>query len=135
MSIQAFETEIEAVRVKIVGDDRPVPEVKKENLYTILKTFLSAFPSVAPFPTPENILPASDKRIYASVTVLGVMPTNCNIYLCGSLSDAQPASGSPVGVQIQPGMTYPVIGTSDVWLVAFGTGAAPFVSVQSVYKR
>lgn len=132
MSIVA---EMEAVAVRIVGDDtpaKPLPQQNPDTFYSILKTYQSALPATAP---PEEILPQSDKRTYASVTVLGVMPTQSNIYLCESVSNAQPASGNPVGVQLQPGMTYPVGGTTSVYLVAFGAGVAPLVSVQSVYKR
>jgi hypothetical protein len=127
--------EIEAVAVRIVDDITPAKTplpAGRDVFYSIYKTYQSKGPTGD---LPENILPASDKRVYASVTVLGVIPTNSNIYLCGSQSDAQPSSGNPVGVQLQPGMTYPVMGTSDVWLVSFGAGAAPLVSVQSVYKR
>ena len=121
------------VHVVIARDESKKEDKPKPEQYGILKTFQSQLSTVAP---PESVLPHSSKRIYAQCNVLGVIPTNSNVYLCDSYANAAPASGNPIGEQLQPGMTgVPIYGTTEVWLVAFGAGAPPFVSFHSIYER
>jgi hypothetical protein len=59
---------------------------------------------------------------------------NSNVYLCSSKSDAQ--IGTPVGYLLQPGFDVPIVrGTTELYLVAFGPGVAPSVSVLVVNEQ
>lgn len=54
---------------------------------------------------------------------------NSQVYLCMSLADAQQQNPQPQGFAMQPGDIYETYGSTELWLVAFGSGTAPTVSV------
>lgn len=122
-------------RVHIVQDD--TREVSKSKFKDVIsKTYLAGT-------SPELILPRSPSRVEATISVLGVVPTQGNVILCDNEADAVAASvysgtvtGTTPGAALQPGMFIYVTHQDEVWLARLGTaGTPPLVSVIAVNER
>lgn len=121
-------SDVEPVPVHIKHDDtKPTGDVKgpPPDRVVTFKTYQTALNNVGN--SPECILTQTCYRVKARVKVFGVYPTQALVYLCSSQSDAQ--QSPPQGALLMPGDAMPIYGTTQVWLVAFGAGLAPLVSV------
>jgi hypothetical protein len=128
------EADYEPARVHIVKDDTRPDSLSKEFVNVVSRTFLAGT-------TPELILPRSQARRHAVITVLGVVGTAGNIVLADTPADAQAAvtytqTASIGGAGLQPGMVIDVFHHEEVWLSRLGTaGTAPLVSVIAEYCK
>lgn len=59
---------------------------------------------------------------------------NSDVYLCETKGNAQQVNPQPQGARLGPGQDYVFFGNTELYLVAFGNGAAPFVSVVQEVK-
>jgi hypothetical protein len=127
-------TDYEPAKVHIVRDDTKAAPASKALTNVVSKTYLAST-------VPELILPRSSKRSHASISVLGVVPTQGNILLADNEADANAAAtysvtvvGTIPGAAFQPGQTVDVYHNEEVWLARLGSaGTAPLVSVISEY--
>lgn len=130
-------SEIEAIRVRIVGDDTPKPAPPRPMRIALAarKTYLASASQ------PETILPRTEFRRQAIISVIGVVATNSNILLTSSLADALTAirsasyGQSMAGTILQPGMQVRINHQDETWLITVGTGTAPLVSVEAEVER
>lgn len=118
-------------RVHIVADDTKEAPSVRQFINVVSKTYLAGT-------TPELILPRATKRRGATITVIGVAPTQGNIILCDNEADAQAAvtygattAQTLAGLAMGPGMFIYTRHNDEVWLVRLGSaGTAPLVGVQ-----
>lgn len=99
------------VRVVVVNDTQQAPVERRTNLA-----------SFVPSTTPQMILPLSNKRIHAviSVVVTGTGQTG-NAFLTKDQAGALQVSATyNAGSIIGPG-TFEVVGTGEMWLVSSGS--------------
>jgi hypothetical protein len=132
MSTYTDESEYTPARVHIVADDTKPEPAQRKFVNVTHKTYL-------PGTTPELILPRSAGRRCATITVMGVLPTNSNVVLADNNADAQAAvtyatPGTMAGAVLQPGMFIRLTHNDEVWLVKFGAGTAAVVGVISEYE-
>lgn len=130
----SYDTETYApARVHIVGSDVELSPTPRKFRNVTHKSYL-------PGTTPELILPRSAGRRCATITVMGVVPTNSNIVLCDNEADAGAATtyatavGTMPGSVLQPGMFITVEHNDEVWLAKFGAGTAALVGVIAEYE-
>lgn len=127
MTMHALEDEFIA-KVHVVASD--VPNAKKDEIYTTLRTFQSGV-------LPEVILPQSPKRVRYFIQVLGTPAANGNAVIAGSSGDAQQVSATyqMAGAQLIPGLAGQWFeGQTEIWLVCPFSNP-PLVSVIAEYCR
>jgi len=102
-----------------------------------LKDRTSTYRTIQTATTPDSICGHAPNRMETVITVLGVVGTNSLIVI----GDSQGAlngfvnGGVGNGMVLQPGQSVRIHNTDQMYIMAFGTGTAPLVSIMQTFER